>query len=99
VRSSSDRVLTFSGDLLVWLDDYEQAHVGTFVTHETSPLYQLLEGESIEIRYNPAKPDGYDCRPHFLSWLGMITKAVLAGVVGGGFIVWRVWMIFKHRGF
>jgi hypothetical protein len=89
----------FSGELLVWLDDYEQAHVGTFVTHETSPLYQLLEGESIPILYNPAKPDRYYCRPHFLSWLARLTKAILAVVVFGGFLGWRIWMIIERRGF
>jgi hypothetical protein len=89
----------FSGELLVWMDDYEQARVSTFVTHETSPLYQLLEGESISIRYNPLKPDHYYCRLHFLSWLALITKAVLAFAVFGGFIAWRVWMIFKHKGY
>ena len=88
----------FSGELLVWFDDYELPHVGTFVTHETSPLYQLLEGESVEIRYNPLKPDRYYCRPHFLSWAAILTKAVLGIAVFGGFLAWRIWMILKHRG-
>jgi hypothetical protein len=89
----------FSGELLVWLDDYEEVHVGTFVTHETSPLYQLLEGETIPIRYHPAKPDRYYCRSHFLSWLALIAKATLGVTVFGGFIVWRIWSILKGRAF
>ena len=90
--------IQFSGQLLLWFDDYELPSFGTFVTHETSPLYQLLEGESIVILYNPAKPDQYYCRPHFLSWGATITKAVLGVAIFGGFLVWRIWMILKHRG-
>jgi hypothetical protein len=49
----------FSSELLFWRDLDGEAHFGPFVNHETSSLYQLLEDESIEIRYNPAKPDSY----------------------------------------
>jgi hypothetical protein len=89
----------FSGDMLVWSDDCGHAHIGTFITHETSPLYQLLEGESIGIRYNPENPDRSYCRPHFLSWLALLTKNVLGGAACLGFIAWRIWRTFKHRGF
>jgi hypothetical protein len=88
----------FSGELLVWRDQRGEPQFGPFVTHETSPLYQLLEGEAIAIRYNPAKPNCYYCRPHFLAWLALITKAVLIGTICLGFIVWRIWTIFKYRG-
>ena len=88
----------FSGELLLWKDMEGEPHFGPFVTQETSPLYQLLEGESIAIYYNPAKPDRYYCRPHFISWVALITKAILALILGGGFIVWRIWTIIKHRG-
>ncbi|MGA3371900.1 MAG: hypothetical protein ABSC48_09085 [Terracidiphilus sp.] len=89
----------FSGELLVWRDLSGETRFGSFVTHETSPLYQLLEGETIHICYNPSKPDHYYCRPHFLSWLGLITKASLVGLVCLGFIVWRIWRIITGRGF
>jgi hypothetical protein len=89
----------FSGELLVWKDMEGEAHLGAFVTHETSPLYQLLEGESIAICYSPAKPDHCYCRPHFISWVALITKAILALVICGGFIVWRIWMIVKRHGY
>jgi hypothetical protein len=88
----------FSGDLLVWKDNEGEPHFGPFVTHETSPLYQLLEGESIAICYNPAKPDHCYCRPYFTSLVVLIIKAILGVVVFGGFFVWRIWMIIKHRG-
>lgn len=88
----------FSGELLVWRDLADETHFGPFVTHETSPLYQLLDGETIRIRYNPEAPDRYYCRPHFLSWLALIAKAILIGAVCLGFIIWRIWTIFKNRG-
>lgn len=88
----------FSGELLVWQDQRGETRFGTFLTHETSPLYQLVEGEPIAIRYNPAKPGRYYCRPHFTACCGLIAKWIFMGTIGLGFIAWRIWMIFKHRG-
>jgi hypothetical protein len=76
----------FSGDLLVWSDMEAEVHFGTFVNQDTSPLYQLLEGESIAICYNPARPDQYYCRPYFVSLVALISKAILGLVVFGGFL-------------
>jgi hypothetical protein len=89
----------FSADLLVWKDQYARAHYGAFVNHDTSPLYQMLEGETLIIRYDPARPGRYYCRALWLSWTAFIAKAVLAVAAGGGFIVWRIWSIIKGRGY
>jgi hypothetical protein len=88
-----------SGQLLVWKDQYNRTQWGTFITLDTSPLYQLLDGETITIRYNPARPGRYYCRSHFLSWAAFIAKTILAVAVAVGLIVWRVWTILKGRAF
>lgn len=62
-------------------------------------MFQLLEGETISIRYNPQRPNRFYNREHFQAWAGMLTKALLAIVLGGGFIAWRVWMIVTQHGF
>ncbi len=87
-----------SADLLMWRDQYARKQHGPFVTYDTSPLYQLLEGETILIRYDPAMPGRYYNRALFLGWLLHLAKAVVAISVGGGFIAWRIWMIFSRRG-
>lgn len=88
-----------SSDLLTWKDGKGARRYSGFINFDTSPLYQLLDGNKITIRYDPAKPDRYYNREYFLSWLGFWAKRIAAGVIGGGFIVWRVWMIVKHRGY
>ena len=87
----------FSTDLLVWKDCLGNPHLAPFVHEETSPLYQLLEGETIAIRFDPSRPNHFYHREHFLSWVKLIAKVVLGVVLGGGFIVWRIWHIVKYR--
>jgi hypothetical protein len=95
----SPRANQFSSDLLVWKDRRGEFHYGPFVNHEGSRLFQTLEGGAVPIRYDPARPDRYYNREYFVSWVANISKAIAAVTIGGGFIVWRVWMIVKHRGF
>lgn len=93
------RTRNVSSDLLVWRDQHGRRHYGPFVNLDTSPLYQLLEGETIRIRYDPANPDRYYNRAYFLAWVTFATKATAAVALAGGFIVWRIWMIVTRRGF
>lgn len=88
-----------SADLVVWFDRDGDAHCGAIVAHDTSPLYQLLGGETIGIRYNPAAPDRYYCRELWSSWAKHLAKALALGLLGLGFIIWRLWMIVKGRGY
>jgi len=60
-------------------------------------MYQMLHGETISIRYDPERQDRYYCRAHWLSWAGLIAKAVLVLVLAGGFLTWRIWMIVEKR--
>ena len=48
-----------SGDVLVWTDRQGARKTGSFTVPDDSPLYQLVGGESITIRYNPADPDEF----------------------------------------
>jgi len=87
-----------SGRLLVWKDQLGKKQVGVFVTLDTSPFYQLLDGETITIRYNPARPNHYYCRAHLLSWLVHLAKISLVGFVSMGFFVWLILRIIEKRG-
>lgn len=48
-----------SGDQIVWIDSRGGRQCASFQVDDESPLYQLVGGEQIRIRYNPAKPEQY----------------------------------------
>ena len=44
---------------VVWQDQRGSEYAGTFKAFEESPLYQLSEGETLNIRIKPANPSDY----------------------------------------
>jgi hypothetical protein len=48
-----------SGDEITWMDSSGQEHSADFNVSDDSPLYQLVGGEKVTIRYNPSNPDEY----------------------------------------
>jgi hypothetical protein len=42
-----------------WEDQNQIEHTAVFQAFEESPLYQLIEGDTVNIRFNPAKPSEY----------------------------------------
>jgi hypothetical protein len=48
-----------AGDELVWTDLQGQQQSAEFKVDDESPLYQLVGGEDVAIRYNPARPDEF----------------------------------------
>ena len=42
---------------IAWQDQNQVAHNAEFEVFEESPLYQLCEGDTVDIRFNPRKPD------------------------------------------
>jgi hypothetical protein len=48
-----------SGDTLVWIDRQGNRQTGFCRVPDDSPLYQLVGGEKIAIRFNPDKPEEY----------------------------------------
>jgi hypothetical protein len=98
LRMRGPKSTEVSADMLMWKDQYARKQYGPFVTYDTSPQYQVLEGETILIRYSPAKPHRYYNRALFVGWLIHLAKAAIAIAVALGFIVWRVWMIVSRRG-
>jgi len=58
---------------IVWSDHNCNQHSGSFEAVEESPLYQLCEGESISIRFNPTNPDQF-----YVS--GLLHSNVLSGL-------------------
>ena len=48
-----------SDDEVVWTDKMGQKQSAEFKVPEDSPIYQLLDGETVTIRYNPARPEEF----------------------------------------
>jgi uncharacterized protein DUF3592 len=48
-----------SGDEISWIDESGQKHSADFKLSDDSPLYQLIGGEKVTIRFNPRNPDEY----------------------------------------
>lgn len=48
-----------SGDVLTWTDRSGEQQYAGFDVPDDSPLYQLIGGETVSIRYNPANPDQF----------------------------------------
>jgi hypothetical protein len=62
IRNRSGVVVDYaysSGDTLSWTDASGEKQYAPFTVPDDSPLYQLVGGETVTIRYNPAKPDEF----------------------------------------
>ncbi len=48
--------------VLTWLDNSSNSHEDEFEVAEDSPLFQLYDGQTVMIRYNPTNPDQFYLR-------------------------------------
>lgn len=51
-----------SENVLTWTDKSGQEHSASYKVNEDSPLFQLYDGQTVTIRYNPANPDEFYLR-------------------------------------
>ena len=82
-----------AGDVITWTDSNGEKQYATFDVEEGSPLFQLVGGESVTIRYDPAHPDRFYYRDLLRSRVRSACKAILtilviAGLVGG--FIWAL---------
>jgi len=90
-RSGNVTYTWASKDQLVWTDSQGQKHRADFEIDDESPLYQLVGGEAVTIRYNPANPEQFYFRNLLRSRVrrffqvakyAMIALTFLAALVG-----------------
>jgi hypothetical protein len=83
-----------SGDRVTWTDPQGEKQYADFTVPDDSPLYQLVGGESVTIRYDPAKPDRYYFRELLRTRVHTAVKSTLAAllllVVFGSLIFLRI---------
>ena len=58
---------------IAWTDGEKQAHTAQFEVSDNSPLFQLYEGNTVSIRYDPVKPGEF-----YLP--GVLKSRILSGV-------------------
>jgi hypothetical protein len=85
-----------SGDVLIWTDRGGRERRGFFRVPDGSPLYSLLGGETIPIRYNPAQPDQFYMRALLESRLNRAAKQMVAVAVFLAILVLLLWLRLKH---
>jgi len=51
-----------SSCMLTWVDNSGNPHENEFEVAEDSPLFQLYDGQTVTIRYNPTNPDQFYLR-------------------------------------
>jgi hypothetical protein len=83
-----------AGDVITWSDASGEKQYATFEADEGSPLFQLVGGESVTIRYDPAHPDQFYYRELLRSRVryackGILVLLVVAGIVGGYILLIR----------
>jgi hypothetical protein len=48
-----------SGDFLTWTDRQGEKQYASIPVPDDTPLYQMVGGETVTIRYDPARPDRF----------------------------------------
>jgi hypothetical protein len=77
-----------STNTLAWADASGNRHTAEYQVSEDSPLFQLYDGQTVTIRYNPVKPDQFYLR-------GVSNSH--AGTVFNGKILPLLYAMFSRR--
>lgn len=79
-----------SGDILTWTDRQGEKQYADFTAPDDSPLYQLIGGETVTIRYDPAHPDRFYYRDLLRTRIHTAVKATLVVILFGGLFLLRL---------
>ena len=85
-----------AGDLITWLDARGEKHQSKFSVGEVSPLYQLVDGQTFTIRYDPEHPEHF-YHPDLLRYRAKAAAwatLVLLGIIA--FVAWFIWMSIRR---
>jgi hypothetical protein len=66
---------------IVWEDQHCIQHTATFKAFEESPLYQLREGDTVSIRFNPDRPGEFYLPGLFQSKLARTFRLGVCAIV------------------
>lgn len=86
-----------AGDRIAWSDAQGGQHQGKFSADEESPLYQLVDGNTFTIRYNPARPDRFYNRDLMRSEFKVAVWSTVIGLGSIAGIAVYLWLDLTRR--
>ncbi|HEY1578750.1 MAG TPA: DUF3592 domain-containing protein, partial [Terracidiphilus sp.] len=87
-----------AGDSLLWKDRQGEEHNAEFKVDDESSLYQLVGGECVTIRYNPAQPDQYYYRELLRSRIRRMFQIARNWTIGIAAFAFFTWLAAVTRG-
>lgn len=86
-----------SGVDLIWTDAQGQRRSAAFAVDDQSPLYQLVGGESVTVRYDPGRPDRFYFRELLFSRVNFCIRMALYVLLLAGFLLLLISLnIYTH---
>ena len=99
-RQGYEALACESKDTVTWVDRQGAQQRANFDVDDESPLYQLIGGESIPIRYNPLNPSQFYFRELLRSRVNFVVRTALTtGVMialGYAVLGMRIYSLIKH---
>jgi len=80
-----------TSDTIAWTDQQGNIHRDSFRVSDSSSLYLMVDGEQVDIRYNPARPNRYYYRALFVSRLRAAAGAILMVLLLAGLLFLKHW--------
>jgi hypothetical protein len=75
------RDISYSDDVIVWTDSAGEKHRAPISVQAHSPLFQLVQGSTINIRFNPADPEEYYLRELLQSRVRKVFSTAVAAAL------------------
>ncbi|MFZ1086760.1 MAG: DUF3592 domain-containing protein [Terracidiphilus sp.] len=97
------RVSSYSGqgcrseNVLSWNDAFGKTHRVRYFVWDDSPLFQLYEGQTIALRYNPKKPSRFFCRALFHARMYRAIKMTFLLIFLLSLLVLSSWLKVRWR--
>jgi hypothetical protein len=79
-----------------WTDVSGISHKGSYTVPELSPLFQLYQGQTVPIRYNPACPGEYYLHELCINKAASTLKRTLFIAYFAFFLIWFAHELWRH---
>jgi hypothetical protein len=85
-------------DIIVWTDSRGERQYADFTADENSKLFQLIDNQTVSIRFNPSSPDQFYYRDLLKDKVRKFAQTSLVVLFVASFVALRIWAgIWKLR--
>jgi hypothetical protein len=91
-----DQLQWHSTCVIGWKDAADSFHTASYSVSEISPLFQLYEGQTVSIRYNPVNPSEFYLHELFIDRVSITAANVVDLLVYSTILVAMFIMIWHH---